>query len=344
MPLIFMVFMTVGLIVAALVQCFGHLTFRQGVFFGATVDPDFPRSEDGQRILWRYRRPVIVMAAVCMTALWLVVPRLSGIAAPLTASGLLFIEVFGAVVSMASASKLARAFAKPRSPTQTRTVSLAPRERTLPGGWLPFLGPMLIVGAARLFILTKRELMPPETYRGALTLLLVAFVSNAFYMLVAWFVAFRRRQINPEGLAANEENADRRVAYWMRLVFAYVFSGAFVAMALAFAGITSPVRGARFGITLWVILWALWLALVVILMVYIVKRKRREAAVPSLGDTTPDECWKWGLFYYNPADPALVVESRAGRFGCDLNLGNKWSWILFAVILATPFLIRLLWH
>lgn len=62
-----------------------------------------------------------------------------------------------------------------------------------------------------------------------------------------------------------------------------------------------------------------------------------------LGDTTPDEGWKWGFIYYNPEDPALVVETRFGRFGSDLNFGNKWSWAVLAVILSTPFLIRFLW-
>jgi uncharacterized membrane protein len=63
----------------------------------------------------------------------------------------------------------------------------------------------------------------------------------------------------------------------------------------------------------------------------------------AIADNTPDSCWKWGIIYYNPEDPALVVETRTGRSGCDLNFGNKWSWLVTAVILATPFVIHLLW-
>ncbi|MCP5119576.1 MAG: hypothetical protein GY953_52930 [bacterium] len=48
---------------------------------------------------------------------------------------------------------------------------------------------------------------------------------------------------------------------------------------------------------------------------------------PPIGDHTPDAAWKWGQFYYNPSDPALIVEKRFG-FGHTLNFGNRWSWLL----------------
>src|SRR5271165_2473801 len=37
------------------------------------------------------------------------------------------------------------------------------------------------------------------------------------------------------------------------------------------------------------------------------------------GDRTPDSCWKWGIFYINPRDPALFVEKRFG-IGYTINL------------------------
>jgi uncharacterized membrane protein len=200
---------------------------------------------------------------------------------------------------------------------------------------------MLIVGAARLLVFTRRELMPPETYNGVLVLLLVPFVTNIFYMLVAWLLVFGTRQINPEGPAANEERTDRRVAYWFRLLVAYFMSASFVALALAAAGII-PVGGPRST----VILMAVGGSIMMLAAVYLVKRSKRAAdnrGSAALGDTTPDECWTLGMIYYNPDDPALVVETRVGRFGCDLNFGNKWSWVVCAVIVATPIVIRLLW-
>ena len=341
LPLPFLVIINVGIVAGAVIQWFGHLSFRPGVFFGVTVDPEFSRTEDAQRILWRYRRPIIVVAGLCSAALWLVVSRLKGVAAPLACSALIFIEVSGAIVSMALASRHVRPFAKQASPTRTRTASLLPRNRRLPGGWLPFVGPMLIVGAARLLVFTRRELMPPETYNGVLALLLVPFVANVFYLLVAWLLVFGTRQINPEGPPANEERTDRQAAYWFRLLVAYFVSVSFVGPALAAAGIT-PVAGPRFTVILMAVGWSF----MTLAAVYLVKRSKRAADSPgsaARGDTTPDECWTLGMIYYNPDDPALVVETRVGRFGCDLNFGNKWSWVVCAVIVATPIAIRLVW-
>jgi len=45
-----------------------------------------------------------------------------------------------------------------------------------------------------------------------------------------------------------------------------------------------------------------------------------------------DACWH-GVFYFNPDDPALFVPKRYG-IGYTLNFGNRWSWIVLALILA----------
>ncbi len=50
-------------------------------------------------------------------------------------------------------------------------------------------------------------------------------------------------------------------------------------------------------------------------------------------DRTPDRCWKAGIFYVNPADPALFVEKRVG-IGYTLNFGNPWSWIMLVLIVT----------
>jgi uncharacterized membrane protein len=50
------------------------------------------------------------------------------------------------------------------------------------------------------------------------------------------------------------------------------------------------------------------------------------------GDRTPDECWKWGLIYYNSADPAVWVEKRFG-IGWTLNFGNPRAWFITGGIL-----------
>ena len=57
------------------------------------------------------------------------------------------------------------------------------------------------------------------------------------------------------------------------------------------------------------------------------------------GDRTPDACWKWGMFYINPNDPALFVEKRFG-IGYTVNLGNRWSWIFLVITLLPLILVK----
>jgi uncharacterized membrane protein len=342
MPLLLLVMMSLGIVLAAVLQCIAPQYARPGLFFGATVEPEFPGSEKGRWILRRYRWTLIVTSVLIIVALWLAVPRLSGFAPFIATTSAVFLEVSVAILSIPLASRQVRAWAKPQSPTRTvRTVSMIPRKRTLPGGWLPLFGPLLIVGAARLLLFTRRESMPHETYQGALALLLVPFVWNALFMWLAWLAMFRTRQINSGGAPANEENAGRRMGYLVRLLNSYFLTVLMVPPALAAARITTAVPGPRF----MVIVMAFPLALGMIVMAYVVKRRRlaRDTPVVAIGDSTPDGCWTWGIIYHNPDDPALVVETRVGRFGCDLNFGNKWSWVVSGVILSTPFVTPLLW-
>jgi uncharacterized membrane protein len=57
------------------------------------------------------------------------------------------------------------------------------------------------------------------------------------------------------------------------------------------------------------------------------------AGATPVGDRTPDACWKWGLIYVNPTDPSILVEKRFG-IGYTLNLGNRWTWVVLAVLLV----------
>jgi len=78
-------------------------------------------------------------------------------------------------------------------------------------------------------------------------------------------------------------------------------------------------------------------ALVIGVMIYLVRISRSRG---GWGDGTPDVCWKWGIFYYNPDDASLFVEKRMG-IGWTLNFANKLSWAFIAIILLPTTLILL---
>lgn len=74
---------------------------------------------------------------------------------------------------------------------------------------------------------------------------------------------------------------------------------------------------------------SVWILLGTILLLVLL------ALLPLLvhpGQRRPDEFWKAGRFYVNPDDPALFVPKRFG-IGYTLNFGNRWSWLVLALIL-----------
>src|SRR5262245_30228502 len=157
MPISVLILMTLAFGLSTVLLCVAPTTLRSGIFFGVTVSPEFLRTPDAQRILWRYRRSVIVTTLACIAAMWFAVPRLSGIAAPLTSSGLVFLGVGAAIVATAIASRRVRPFASATSYLPTRTASLRPRSQTLPGGRIAFAGPMLIVAATHFLLFTRHD-------------------------------------------------------------------------------------------------------------------------------------------------------------------------------------------
>ena len=336
MTLVFFVFISLGIVAAAIIQCKGPSAFRTGFFFGVTVDPEFARTEEARRIVWGYRRPIIIMAVICIAALWFAVPRLSGVAAPLTASAIVMIDVMAGMVSMAATARHVRPFAKVQD--STRTASLTPRTKTLPGGWLPFAGPILILGAVRWWLFARQASIPPAAYRGALSLLLIGFVASALCMWVGWLVAFRMRSIR----SSTENGVTRRLSYWSRMLLAYYFVVFAVTFPVFQALGMSPDRAAARSLPI-ILLSFVGLAVMIVTLVVKAQRVRGTSPEAGIGDNTPEGCWKYGMFYYNPDDPAFVVESRLGPLGCDMNLGNRWSWVVSLGLVALPILLRLIW-
>jgi hypothetical protein len=70
-------------------------------------------------------------------------------------------------------------------------------------------------------------------------------------------------------------------------------------------------------------------AVAVLHLVYGLAQMRRFA--PPAAEQNGDHLWRWGLFYYNPADPAILVQRRTGT-GYTMNFGNIFSWPLVMVV------------
>ena len=64
-------------------------------------------------------------------------------------------------------------------------------------------------------------------------------------------------------------------------------------------------------------------------MVVALARKQNNTTSPS---TSSDEHYKWGMFYYNPEDPAVMVDKRFG-VGVDFNYAH-WQGKAFLAFIA----------
>ena len=60
----------------------------------------------------------------------------------------------------------------------------------------------------------------------------------------------------------------------------------------------------------------------------------------AFGDGTVDQHWKLGMFYFNPDDPAPLVEKRFG-IGYTLNYARGLAWVITALILLVPLALAL---
>jgi uncharacterized membrane protein len=77
-----------------------------------------------------------------------------------------------------------------------------------------------------------------------------------------------------------------------------------------------------------------------VIPIIVMLKKMRDPRNPM--DPTPNECWKGGIFYYNPNDEALFVEKRVG-LGYTLNFANRRAWALLLglalVVASAPFVL-----
>jgi len=301
-----------------------HLS-RPEIVFAVTVAPGFRSSADGRAILARFRR-----------ILWLN----AGAAALVTA---VFIGRWPFVVIPASVWLIGAAFtgfvvarrhvlphAQPPGP---REVDLLPSRGLRAGGLFQLL-PFVILGAAALYVSAHWDAIPerfpihwdaagrPNGWStrsffgvfapGLISAVVCAAVSGLYYA-----IAHKTR---------GGSDADRR----MRNLNLRIVLGVQVLVALV-SGWTMLLPVVP-GLVRFVVAIPVLITLFVIGSIggALVSMRRMRA---SGGDFTPDACWKGGgMFYYNPADPAIFVEKRFG-IGYTLNFGNRWSWLWLALLM-----------
>jgi uncharacterized membrane protein len=304
---------------------------RPDLFFAVTVAPDFRRTADARRILWRFHAIVrgFTVGAITLEIL---------LRLPLVA---MLVQGAGFIWALVEAHARALSFAAPPNPIVEVDLA-APRER-LPGGPLVALLPLVAVAALGIWTSLHMDRLPPrfpyhfglhgpdrwvQTTPATVSAFLAIFAAVCLLLIgVAWALLHWSRRISTSGAGADRERRFRRRVVLLLIVTEYLM--VFPAWAMLFQPGAAAMN-----------IWGLALTIVIVAFVATLlhagqggSRRTVAAGAPPVGDRTPDACWKWGLFYVNPADPSILIETRFG-VGYTLNLGNRWTWIVVLLLLV----------
>ena len=314
---------------------------RPDILFSVTVAGAFASSSEAEAVVRRYR-----------TVVWLSTLVLVGVMMALPARDARAAFVGGHVAVIFGAWGWANRRVRPHAaPAQAiRVATLAPRDTHLPGGALFAAGPLVILASAVLFLWLNWDLIPdhvpsrwsaegtPTGFRtksvsGVYTGLAIGAAVVSMMLAMAWTIVSRTRQVAIDGAAAAGERKFKHLSALQVLFSAYAAAGLSAAFSVA-----PVVRGTdRLPLSILVLLGA---AVVlssgfVLVLIWLGQGGQRAVARDARdgihGDGTPDAGWKGGFVYYNPNDPALLVERRMG-IGWTLNMANRWSWLILGAM------------
>ncbi len=288
---------------------------RRELLFAVPVPAGFRESRAARRAIFRFRA-----ATAAATVVGLAIIALG----PAEHMGMLAIAVQCAMFLTAAISfyrqnrKLAFAAVQHTRPID---VDLSPEAERLPRFLWLAAGPFALLAASAVWLYLNPDRIPARfpvhfdvtgrpdrwteaTIRGVYGPLL-AGTALVTWMLVAALV----------GWYGSRRTAARPVLLGSMIAIQYLLAFVFALVALQ----------APLGIPIWMIA----VLPMIILIPLLVAVGKRLKALPGPLDVTPNDCWKGGIFYYNPNDAAVVVEKREG-FGYTFNFGNGWSWVLVA--------------
>jgi uncharacterized membrane protein len=220
----------------------------------------------------------------------------------------------------------ARPFALPPSPV--REAQLTDAGDRLDRCLLWFLPPFCLLGSVALYLRANWERIPARFaihwdsnghpnnwgYRSAGGV----FGPLVFGALVVVFI---------QAMAAFTYRGARRGTMRSTAFVAMTAVSYVIALVFSMAGL-SPFWSPSPWVVLGVV--ALFLAVIGVIVARTYSRPEPEGA-PA--ESTPEQCWHAGDFYYNPDDPALFVEKRVG-IGYTLNFGNRVSWVFLGAVLV----------
>ncbi len=309
---------------------------RPGIFFGVTVDPAFATNEAASRIHRQYAIEVAAHSAIAMALLFAfgLVPAVLW-------------QVFGGGWAFANAHRAAMPYTASESAIREAGLDLQPGESLF--ATVLALAPLGLLFLLALYARSHWDQIPdrfpvhfgfhgPDHWvtrspRAVYGLIVLNGLLCGLMLMTRYGLLHESRRVAIDGASAQAETRFRRIITWLLVAVEYL------TVMLAWAILFSSPQG--------VFVFGMGMLVLTAVLVFVLLRMgqggNRLAPGGPPGDRTPDACWKWGMFYINPNDPALFVEKRFG-VGYTVNFGNRWSWIflLFTLLplIAVTFYLR----
>ena len=276
---------------------------RRTIFFSVTVPEDFRETNDARSILRRYRRLILLWAIIAVALALINIAHLI----PGSIWAAAAILGVGTVWAYTRARNQTREFAVPSS--TERDAPLATPTDDVRRTYIAIAVSVAPMAAAALFLwlrwnqfLDKRPLISGFAANGSVW-------AGLAVVAVAILHGSRR------GGALRKINLTAIIAFmWVCSVAPAAFT------MLRFFNPTEQFSG-----------WLFSLVTIAVIVAITLERLRRSLQLRDSLDTTPDECWKLGRFYYNRQDPAFLTERRVG-LGYTFNFARRITWALTAVL------------
>jgi uncharacterized membrane protein len=315
------------LLVAVILQFMPLLT-RRGIFFSATVDPEFPRSSEGRRLLRSYCwQAALWTVLVTLLTLFSVHahPNFGRMIAPI-------LLLVGAALSYwRKFREIHERYGVKAPEVRQASLSSSPAKENF-NLWIT-LAPFLTLAAVAVYLQVHWNNVPlrfpahwgadgrddgwaSRDWRGVYGPLLFGAFLNVILLALAWILSHESRKTV------------------MRYVTVRCVQ--FLLYPLTLMSILAALRP--------LLSTSLWLGQGVLLVSIagLLYWSYRKITAPSAKDEVPeprgDDYWKAGVFYWNPDDPAIFVSKRLG-IGYTMNFANKWSWLAMGTIVAALLMV-----
>jgi uncharacterized membrane protein len=313
-----------SLLLVTVFLLFMPLLTRRGIFFSATVDPEFPHTREGRRLLRSYRVQVAVWITIVVLLTMRMVPGRANFAGIVP---LALLIVGTAVIYWRKFREIHARYGVHKPEVRQATLSVSAANENF-NTWV-ILVPFVALAAVAVYLSMHWNDLPQQfpmhwgdrwpgpnrwtnrDWQHVYGPLLLGAYENVILLALAWIMSHESRK-----------TVMRYVTVRGVLFLLYPLTLSFALAAL------QPLLS----IPVW-----LGQGVVLVSIVGLLYWSYRKVSAPQARDDVPepqsDDYWKAGFFYWNPDDPAILVSKRVG-IGYTMNFANKWSWIALATILV----------